>query len=100
MKLREMQLQIHPDWFPVLRCGFHYHFFGLTLPQPRHKVSPLLRAAAESSAFVLDLLLHAAVDFLLQHRRHHCHQHILVNVDPRYPSRHVFLSTRKWQDAR
>src|SRR5580704_7008606 len=61
---------------------------------------PLPRAAAKPAAFVLDVLLRAAVDLLVHHRRDNHDQHLLVNVDSRYSSHPVFLSARKRQDAR
>ena len=84
IELPEMRLQIHPDRLPVLRRRFHYHFFGATLPQPRHEMFSLPHAAAKTTAFILDPLLHSAVDFLLCYCCHYNHQYSLVDVDPRY----------------
>ena len=70
--------QCFPNWFPVLCRRFHDYFFDLLLEQPCGERSQLVGAAAKKPPFKLVL----TIDFDV---RHDHSQHLLVDIDSRYP---------------
>src|SRR5256884_9300155 len=71
--------QRFPHWFPMLGRRFHDYFFGLLLEQPRRQRSQLFGVAAKPPP----LKLVFAIDFDV---RDNYSQHLLVGINPRYPS--------------
>src|SRR5216110_2106183 len=71
-------LQCFPNWFPILGRRFHDHFIDLVLKQPCGERSQLVGAAAKKPPFKLVL----TIDFDV---RHDHSQHLLVDIDSRYP---------------
>src|SRR5712664_3757223 len=76
--------QCFPYRFPILRRRLHDYFFGLLLDEPRSQRSQLFRVAAKHPS----LKLVFAFDFNVGHNYS---QHLLVNIDSRYPVRHRLL---------
>src|SRR5215471_12814087 len=76
--------QRSPNRLPILRRGFHHYFLDLLLDQPLGKSLQLLGVATKPSPleFVFALTLNVG---------HHYSQHLLVNVNSRYPISHCFL---------
>src|SRR5580700_3899024 len=73
-----------PERLPILRRRLHDYFFGLLLDEPRSQRSQLFRVAAKHPS----LKLVFAFDFNVGHNYS---QHLLVNIDSRYPVRHRLL---------
>src|SRR3974390_1101065 len=76
--------QCFPHGFPILRRRLHDYFFGLLLDEPRSQRSQLFRVAAKHPP----LKLIFAFDLNLGHNYS---QHLLVDIDSRYPVRHRLL---------
>src|SRR5207249_11266885 len=76
--------QCSPTWFPILRRRLHDYFFGLLLDEPRSQRSQLFRVTAKHPS----LKLVFAFDFNVGHNYS---QHLLVDIDSRYPVRHRLL---------
>src|ERR1700745_963356 len=76
--------QCFPNGFPILRRRLHDYFFGLLLDEPRSQRSQLFRVAVKHPP----LKLVFAFDFNVGHNYS---QHLLVNIDSRYPVRHRLL---------
>src|SRR5204863_4345964 len=76
--------QCFPHGFPILRRRLHDYFFGLLLDEPRSQRSQLFRVAAKHPP----LKLVFAFDFNVGHNYS---QHLLVDIDSRYPVRHKLL---------
>src|SRR4029077_8602914 len=76
--------QCFPYGFPILRRRLHDYFFGLLLDEPRSQRSQLFGVAAKHPP----LKLVFAFDFNVGHNYG---QHLLVNIDSRYPVRHRLL---------
>src|SRR6266567_254174 len=78
-RMRQMQFKVCfqpvPHWPPVLRRRFHHHFAHLMILQPGRQVADLGLGRAE-------LPLHV---FSLRCANYH-RQHLLMHVDPCYPS--------------
>jgi hypothetical protein len=76
-----MLLQRLPHWPPILRCGFHDHFLDLLLDQPFGQQPQLVGAAAELSPLKIVFPFGRNIG-------HHHGQHLLMNINSRYPVRH------------
>src|SRR6266567_4078818 len=76
--------QCSPYGFPILRRRLHDYFFGLLLDEPRSQRSQLFRVTAKHPS----LKLVFAFDFNVGHNYS---QHLLVDIDSRYPVRHKLL---------
>src|SRR6516165_2112758 len=76
--------QCSPNRLPILGRGFQHYFLDLLLAQPLGKPLQLLGVATKPSPleFVFALTLYVG---------HHYSQHLLVNVNSRYPISHCFL---------
>src|ERR1700704_55226 len=73
--------QCFPHGFPILRRRLHDYFFGLLLDEPRSQRSQLFRLAAKHPP----LKLVFAFDFNVGHNYS---QHLLVDINSRYPVGH------------
>src|SRR5882762_2460869 len=73
--------QCFPHGFPILRRRLHDYFFGLLLDEPRSQRSQLFRVAAKHPP----LKLVFAFDFNVGHKYS---QHLLVDINSRYPVGH------------
>src|SRR5258708_12044544 len=73
--------QRFPHWFPILGRRFHDYFFGLLLEQPCRQRSQLFGVAAKPPA----LKLVFTIDFDVSDNDS---QHLLVDINPRYPIGH------------
>src|SRR2546422_1095518 len=76
--------QCSPYGFPILRRRLQDYFFGLLLDEPRSQRSQLFRVTAKHPS----LKLVFAFDFNVGHNYS---QHLLVDIDSRYPVRHRLL---------
>src|SRR6266403_979857 len=76
--------QRSPHRFPILGRRLHDYFFGLLLDEPRSQRSQLFGVAAKHTP----LKLVFAFDFNVGHNYS---QHLLVDIDSRYPVRHRLL---------
>src|SRR6516162_1506567 len=76
--------QCSPNRLPILGRGFQHYFLDLLLAQPLGKPLQLLGVATKPSPleFVFALTLYVG---------HHYSQHLLVNLNSRYPISHCFL---------
>jgi hypothetical protein len=70
-----------PHWPPIPRCRFHDNFLDLLLDQPFGQEPQLVGAAAELSPLKIALPFDSNIG-------HHHGQHLLMNIDSRYPVRH------------
>ena len=74
-------LQRLPHWSPILRCRFQNYFLDLLLDQPFGQQLQLVRATAELSPLKIVFPFDSNIG-------HHYGQHLLMNIDSRYPVRH------------
>src|SRR5215467_7199768 len=76
-----ISFQHFPHWFPILSRRFHDDFFGLLLKQPCRQQSQLFGVTAK----LPPLKLVFVVDFDV---RDNYGQHLLVDINSRYPIGH------------
>src|SRR5215469_5793390 len=73
-----------PHGFPILRRRLHDYFFGLLLDEPRSQRSQFFRVAAKHPSLKLVFAFDLNVG-------HNYSQHLLMDIDSRYPIRHGLL---------
>src|SRR5215470_10155512 len=76
--------QSFPHGFPILRRRLHDYFFDFLLDEPRSQRSQLFRVAAKHPPLKLVFAFDLNV-------AHNYSQHLLVDIDCRYPVRHRLL---------
>ena len=74
-------LQRSPNWFPVLRGGFHYYFLDLLLAEPFRQPLQLLGVAPIPASLQWVFVY----DFDISHNHR---QLLFMDIDSRYPIRH------------